>query len=94
MGAKRKKKEKCPPAGNEEQVLNTPGGCHVPADEKLIIVSCDCHIGPRLKEDLRPYCPQEYLDQFDDFVRYFDETNPPNPWAEPGFELGTSQQET
>ena len=28
----------------------------------LVIVSCDTHIGPRLGEDLRPYCPKEHLD--------------------------------
>ena len=34
----------------------------------VIVVSSDCHIGPRLVEDLRPYCPKEYLDDFDAFV--------------------------
>ena len=29
------------------------------------IVSCDTHIGPRLNEELRPYCPPELLDEFD-----------------------------
>src|SRR4051812_39871250 len=41
----------------------------------LIVVSCDTHVGPRLKEELRPYCPQQYLDQFDDFVNYIEGTN-------------------
>lgn len=36
-------------------------------DEPLIIVSADCHIGPRLRDDLRPYCPAEYLADFDEF---------------------------
>jgi predicted TIM-barrel fold metal-dependent hydrolase len=31
----------------------------------LVIVSCDTHIGPRLREDLRPYCPKGVLDDFD-----------------------------
>lgn len=31
----------------------------------LVIVSCDTHIGPRLVEDLRPYCPKNLLDEFD-----------------------------
>jgi predicted TIM-barrel fold metal-dependent hydrolase len=40
------------------------------AGEKVVIVSCDTHIGPRLREDLRPYCPKKYLDDYDDFVAY------------------------
>jgi predicted TIM-barrel fold metal-dependent hydrolase len=32
-----------------------------------VIVSSDSHIGPRLKEDLRGYCPKKYLGAFDDF---------------------------
>ena len=30
----------------------------------VVIVSNDTHIGPRLVEDLRPYCPREHLDDF------------------------------
>jgi predicted TIM-barrel fold metal-dependent hydrolase len=41
-------------------------------DEKLVIVSSDCHIGPRVKEDLAPYCPRKYRDDFDDFVAWMD----------------------
>jgi predicted TIM-barrel fold metal-dependent hydrolase len=38
-------------------------------DERpLVIVSADCHIGPRLVEDLRDYCPSALLDAFDDYV--------------------------
>ena len=36
--------------------------------ESLIIVSSDTHIGPRLAEDLRPYCPANYLDEFDAYT--------------------------
>jgi predicted TIM-barrel fold metal-dependent hydrolase len=36
--------------------------------EPLVIVSADCHIGPRLVEDLRPYCPHELLPAFDAYV--------------------------
>ncbi|MDB6062527.1 MAG: amidohydrolase 2 [Verrucomicrobiaceae bacterium] len=39
-----------------------------PLDEPLAVVSCDGHIGPRLVEDLRPYCPQKYLQAFDEYV--------------------------
>src|SRR5438105_2248893 len=45
------------------------------AGAPLIVVSCDTHAGPRLKEDLRPYCPEKYLEQFDDFVGYIEGTN-------------------
>jgi len=31
----------------------------------LVIVSCDSHVGPKLVEHLRPYCPRKYLDAFD-----------------------------
>ncbi len=34
----------------------------------LVIVSCDTHIGPRLGEDLRPYCPKELLSDFDAYA--------------------------
>jgi predicted TIM-barrel fold metal-dependent hydrolase len=37
----------------------------------LVIVSCDSHIGPRLEEDLRPYCPKNLLDDYDAFCREF-----------------------
>jgi predicted TIM-barrel fold metal-dependent hydrolase len=34
----------------------------------VIVVSNDTHIGPRLVEDLRAYCPREHLDDFDGFA--------------------------
>jgi predicted TIM-barrel fold metal-dependent hydrolase len=37
-------------------------------NEPLIVVSADCHIGPRLVEDLRPLCPPEHLAAFDAYV--------------------------
>jgi predicted TIM-barrel fold metal-dependent hydrolase len=37
-------------------------------DRPLVIVSADGHIGPRLIEDLRPLCPPNLLDAFDDYV--------------------------
>jgi predicted TIM-barrel fold metal-dependent hydrolase len=36
--------------------------------EPVVIVSNDTHIGPRLVEDLRPYCPAAHLDEFDAFA--------------------------
>jgi predicted TIM-barrel fold metal-dependent hydrolase len=40
----------------------------ISAADPVIVVSCDSHVGPRLREDLRGYCPQKYLRDFDDFV--------------------------
>jgi hypothetical protein len=34
----------------------------------IVIVSNDTHVGPRLVEDLRPYCPSRHLDDFDRFA--------------------------
>lgn len=41
-----------------------------PHDETtpVVIVSNDTHIGPRLVEDLRDYCPASHLDDFDAFA--------------------------
>jgi predicted TIM-barrel fold metal-dependent hydrolase len=36
--------------------------------EPVVVVSNDTHIGPRLVEDLRDYCPSRYLDEFDAFA--------------------------
>jgi predicted TIM-barrel fold metal-dependent hydrolase len=33
--------------------------------DPLIVVSSDTHIGPRMQDDLRPYCPARHLDAFD-----------------------------
>jgi predicted TIM-barrel fold metal-dependent hydrolase len=38
-------------------------------DAPLVVVTTDSHIGPRLVEDLRPYCPKRYLEEYDEFVR-------------------------
>ncbi len=36
--------------------------------EPVVVVSNDTHIGPRLVEDLRAYCPAKHLDDFDRFA--------------------------
>jgi predicted TIM-barrel fold metal-dependent hydrolase len=36
--------------------------------DPLVIVSADCHIGPRLVEDLRGFCPEALLDDFDAYA--------------------------
>lgn len=38
-----------------------------PGVDNLILVSSDTHIGPKLSQ-LREYCPQQYLEQFDEFA--------------------------
>ena len=35
--------------------------------DKLVVVSCDSHIGPTL-EQMRPYCPKDALEDFDGFT--------------------------
>jgi len=42
-------------------------------DEPLVVVSADCHIGPRIRDDLRPYCPSSLLDEFDAFAEHIDD---------------------
>ena len=41
----------------------------IEVDEHLIVVTTDSHIGPRLKEDLREYCPKRHRDEYDAFLR-------------------------
>ena len=36
--------------------------------EPAVIVSCDSHVGPLLREQLRDYCPSEHLEEFDAYV--------------------------
>ena len=49
----------------------------VDADAPLIVVTTDCHTGPRLKDDLREYCPKKYLEEYDDFVRAYEPFSDP-----------------
>jgi predicted TIM-barrel fold metal-dependent hydrolase len=37
-------------------------------EDPVVVVSADTHIGPRLVEDLRAYCPSSHLDDFDRFA--------------------------
>lgn len=39
----------------------------VVADERLLIVSCDGHVGPSVRNQLRQYCEDKYLEDFDAF---------------------------
>ena len=34
--------------------------------DPAIVVSCDSHAGPKLIEQLRAYCPEQYLERFDE----------------------------
>jgi predicted TIM-barrel fold metal-dependent hydrolase len=34
----------------------------------VIIVSADSHVGPRLREDMRDYCPASHLDDYDELI--------------------------
>jgi predicted TIM-barrel fold metal-dependent hydrolase len=54
-----------------------PSSVDANLDVPLTLVTADSHIGPRLKEDLRQYCPKKYLDDYDEFVRVYDAQNDP-----------------
>lgn len=41
---------------------------HTADPDPVVVVSNDTHIGPRLVEDLRPYCPASLLENFDRFA--------------------------
>jgi predicted TIM-barrel fold metal-dependent hydrolase len=45
------------------------------APEKVMIVSIDSHVGPP-PEVLRPYCSQQYLEDFDEFASEFEASEP------------------
>jgi predicted TIM-barrel fold metal-dependent hydrolase len=44
---------------------------HTPA----VVVSCDSHVGPLLRAQLRDYCPKQHLDEFDAFAAEHDATH-------------------
>ncbi len=37
-------------------------------EDPVMLVSSDSHVGPRLVEDLRSYCPKKYLREYDEFA--------------------------
>lgn len=37
-------------------------------DQRYVVMSIDSHVGPSVKDQLRPYCDAKYLDDFDRFV--------------------------
>jgi predicted TIM-barrel fold metal-dependent hydrolase len=39
-------------------------------DKNAVVISCDSHTGPLLKEHLRQYCPKKYLEEFDAFAEH------------------------
>jgi predicted TIM-barrel fold metal-dependent hydrolase len=43
------------------------GNAELSAGERLVIVSCDGHVGPSVKEQLRDYCETKYLADYDEF---------------------------
>src|SRR5687768_12716884 len=36
--------------------------------DRYVVVSIDSHVGPSVKDQLRPYCDAKHLDDFDRFV--------------------------
>jgi predicted TIM-barrel fold metal-dependent hydrolase len=51
----------------------------------LVLVSSDTHIGPRLREDLRDYCPTHYLSAFDELVAEHETARAARAAASAGF---------
>ncbi len=43
-------------------------------DTPLIVVSGDAHVGPRLRTQLRDYCPAAYVERFDAFIAQHEAT--------------------
>jgi len=52
--------------------VTNANGRNIDLDKKVAIVTCDAHIGPRVKEDLAEYCPKKYKEDFDEFVKWLD----------------------
>ncbi len=51
--------------------LTTQDGHGVDAEQRrYLVVSSDSHAGPSLERDMRPYCPQRYLPDFEDFAKH------------------------
>src|SRR5439155_18427898 len=50
---------------NMTMVRETQQGRSAGSSVPVIAVTADSHIGPRIDEDLRPYCPSAYLDEYD-----------------------------
>jgi predicted TIM-barrel fold metal-dependent hydrolase len=53
-----------PPAPDEEVARRVAAQ----RGDRYLVVACDSHAGPSLERQLRPYCPQRHLDDFDDYV--------------------------
>src|SRR5215471_12263205 len=62
------------PGGGSVTATSANGG-GIDLDQKVVIVTCDAHIGPRVKEDLAEYCPKKYKAEFDEFVKWLDAQN-------------------
>jgi predicted TIM-barrel fold metal-dependent hydrolase len=43
------------------------GGAETASNRKVLVVSCDGHVGPSVRNQLRAYCEARYLADFDDF---------------------------
>ena len=57
-----------------ENGQNGQNGHEPSSSDPLVVVSCDTHIGPLIKQQLREYCPKKYLEDFDAFVAYVEGT--------------------
>jgi predicted TIM-barrel fold metal-dependent hydrolase len=55
--------------------------------DRIVAVTSDSHVGPLLREQLRDYCPKQYLERFDEFCAFMDGLPPrlagPDPDEDP-----------
>lgn len=51
------------------------------SDRPYLMVSTDSHAGPSLRHQLRAYCPAEYLDQFDAYVKRVEQKTYSPTWG-------------
>jgi predicted TIM-barrel fold metal-dependent hydrolase len=52
----------------EMNVATLERGAGAASADHVVVVSADSHVGPRAKEDLRSYCPKEFLDDYDTWL--------------------------
>jgi predicted TIM-barrel fold metal-dependent hydrolase len=51
--------------------------------DRVVAVTSDSHVGPLLNEQLRDYCPQQYLEQFDEFTAWAETLPKRSPSPDP-----------
>jgi len=55
-------------SGLAQEAAGGTAGIAVEGDGPLPVISCDGHVGPSVRHQLRPYCEAKYLDVFDEYT--------------------------